>query len=70
MRDGAVTLKGSHRMGDGPIFLKTSASHSLMKSFQMNLLSARSIALDSTFKYQELFGACKKVKERFIALFV
>jgi hypothetical protein len=30
VRDGAVTFKGSHRMGDGPIFLKISAPHSLV----------------------------------------
>ncbi len=38
-------------MGDRPmIFLKTSAPHSLMTTFQINLLSARSLSLDSTFK--------------------
>jgi hypothetical protein len=37
-------------MGDGPIFLKTSAPPSLMTTYRMNLLSARSILLDSTFK--------------------
>jgi hypothetical protein len=36
-RDGAVTLKSSHRMGDGQIFLKIYAPLSLMKAFRMNL---------------------------------
>jgi hypothetical protein len=31
-------------MGDGQIFLKTSAPHSLRTTYQMNLLSARSIS--------------------------
>jgi hypothetical protein len=31
-------------------FLKTSATHFLMTTYQMKLLSARSISLDSTFK--------------------
>jgi hypothetical protein len=42
-------FKGSHRMGDGPIFLKTSAPLSLMKTYRMNLPPARSISLDNTF---------------------
>jgi hypothetical protein len=44
------TLKGSHRRWDGLIFLKTSAPHSLMTTYRMNLISAGSISLDSTFK--------------------
>ncbi len=43
-------ILNSHRMGDGPIFLKTSAPHSLMTTYHKNLLSARSISLYSTFK--------------------
>jgi hypothetical protein len=35
-------------MGDGPIFLITSAHHSIMTTYRMNLISARSITLDST----------------------
>jgi hypothetical protein len=38
VRDGALTLKGFHRMRDGPICLKTSVSHSLMTTYRMNLL--------------------------------
>ncbi len=41
--DGPESLQGSHRMGDGLIFL------SLMKTYRMSLISARSISLDSTF---------------------
>ncbi len=37
-------------MVDGPIFRKTSAPHSFMTNYRMNLHSARSISLDSTFK--------------------
>ncbi len=48
-KDALWTLKGCHRMGDGPIFLNTSAPHSLMTTYRINLLSARSISLDSTF---------------------
>jgi hypothetical protein len=36
-------------MGDGPMFMKTSAPHSLL-TYRMILLRARSISLDSTFK--------------------
>ncbi len=44
-------FKGSHRIGNGRIFLKkTSAPLSSIKAFQMNLISAGSISLDSTFK--------------------
>ncbi len=38
-------------MGDGRIFLKTSAPHSFMTTYWIKLLSARSISLDSTFKF-------------------
>ncbi len=38
---GAETLKGSHRMGDGRIFLKTSAALSLIRAFQMSLILCR-----------------------------
>ncbi len=37
------------RMGDGRVFLKIYESLSLMKAFRMNLISAGSITLDSTF---------------------
>jgi hypothetical protein len=37
-------------MGIGPIFLKISAPHCSMMTYRMNLISARSISLDSTFK--------------------
>ncbi len=37
-------------MGDGRIFLKTSAPFSLMTTYRMSLISAWSISLDSTFK--------------------
>jgi hypothetical protein len=49
-KEALQTLKSSHRMGDGPISLKTSAPHSLMTAYQMSLISAGSISLDSTFK--------------------
>ncbi len=42
-------LKRSRRMVDGRIFLKTSASLSLIESW-MSLISAGSILMDSTFK--------------------
>jgi hypothetical protein len=42
-----MTLQGSHRMGDGPIFLKTSTPHSFMTTYRINQLSAISIQLDS-----------------------
>jgi hypothetical protein len=50
---GAETLKDSHRMGDGRIFQKTSALLSLIRAFQMRLILAGSISLDtdSTFKW-------------------
>ncbi len=36
-------------MGDGPISLKTFAPHSVMTTYRMNLVSARSISPDSAF---------------------
>ncbi len=36
-------------MGDGRIFLKTSAPLYLMTTYRMSLIKARSISLDSTF---------------------
>ncbi len=51
------TLKGSHRMGDGPIKKKTSTPHSLMTTYRMNLISAKSI-LDSTFKRSVVTHVC------------
>jgi hypothetical protein len=52
VRDGALALKGSHSMGDGWIFLKSLRDASFNKEiYQMSLLSAGSILLDSTFKY-------------------
>jgi hypothetical protein len=63
IRDGAVTLKGSHRMGDGPIFLKTSASHSLMKSYRMDLLSARSIGLTVSLNIKNCSEPAKKLRK-------
>jgi hypothetical protein len=44
------SVKSSHEMGDGRIFLKISAP----LSNQMNLISAGSISLDSTFKMYTL----------------
>jgi hypothetical protein len=50
VRGGAGPLTGSNRMGDGRIVLKTSAPHSLMTTYRIKLLSARSVSLDSAFK--------------------
>ncbi len=45
------TLKGSHSMGDGQIFIKKpAATFPLINSYRMSLLSAGSILLDSIFK--------------------
>jgi hypothetical protein len=48
-------------MGDGRIFLnKHRASLSLMKTYQMRLISAGYISLDSTFKsLSDISGLCK-----------
>jgi hypothetical protein len=48
-QDGAITLKGSHRMRTGGFFYKNSAPLSLAKAFRMNLILAGSISLDITF---------------------
>jgi hypothetical protein len=48
------SVKSSHKMGDGRIFLKISAPLSLINTNQMNLISAGSISLDSTFKMYTL----------------
>ncbi len=53
-QDGAVTLNGSHSMGDGRIFLQISVPYSLMTTYRMNLISAGSVSLDSTFKKREV----------------
>jgi hypothetical protein len=45
VRVGAVTLKDSHRMGDGPIFLKTSVPHDVDLSNEPTIFSAKSILL-------------------------
>jgi hypothetical protein len=50
VRGGADSLYGYHTIGDGRIFLKTSAPLSLKKGFQKNIISTGSISLDSTFK--------------------
>jgi hypothetical protein len=50
VQGGRKSLKGSHRMEDGQIFLKTSAPLSLIENYRMNLLSAGSISQESTFK--------------------
>jgi hypothetical protein len=40
LKGGDLNFKGLSQDGDGPIFMRT---------YEMNLLSARSILLDSTF---------------------
>ncbi len=42
------TLKGSHSMGDGRIFIKTHRD-TLIKIYRMSLIFTGSISLDSTF---------------------
>ncbi len=49
IRDDAVTLKGSHRMGDRRIFLKISQPYTLMKISWTNQILAGSISLERTF---------------------
>ncbi len=44
-----LLARSSHRMGDGPIFLKTSEPLLSIKSFWIRPLLNRSILLDSTF---------------------
>ncbi len=50
------TLKGSHSIGDGRIFLKNRRNASFNKDLsnepRMSLISTGSISLDSTFQYQ------------------
>ncbi len=53
VRSVIESLMDSRRMGDGPISLKTSAPHSLMKTYRNNLISARFISLDSACEYCE-----------------
>jgi hypothetical protein len=43
-------FKGLSQDGDRWIFLKTSAPLCLIKAFQINIISARTISLDNTFK--------------------
>jgi hypothetical protein len=54
--DGAVILKGSHRMGVEHIFLNTSAPLSLMTTYRMSLISAGFFLLDSTFNYNRTWA--------------
>jgi hypothetical protein len=61
---GAAALASSYRMGDVRISLKTSAPLSL-KTFQMNILSARSISLDSTFDKLKPGKICIKLFQIF-----
>jgi hypothetical protein len=51
VRDGDITLNGSHIIGDGWIFIKKKIStpHLLMATYRMNLISAGSISPDGTF---------------------
>jgi hypothetical protein len=44
------SLKGSHSMGDGRIFLKSCRDALLIKIYRTSLISTGSISLDSTFK--------------------
>ncbi len=53
-------LKSCHRMWDGRIFLKTSARHSLMTTYRMNLILARSISVDSTFTRWSDYNPCRR----------
>jgi hypothetical protein len=47
-------------MGDGRIFLKISAPLSLMNTYQIDLISAGSISLDSTFKHPATYRHSKR----------
>jgi hypothetical protein len=49
VRDGAESLRGSQRMGDGQIFLKISAPLSLITIYQINPIPAGSISLDNKY---------------------
>ncbi len=51
VRGGAVTLKGSHRLGGGRNSQKISAPLPLIKIFGMRPLEAISISVDSTFNH-------------------
>ncbi len=68
------TLKGSHRMEDGPIFLKTSASYTLMTIYRMNPVLVGSILPDSTFKpfcslqIKWIFSSNRKLSARTLTL--
>jgi hypothetical protein len=54
---GGESFHGSHRMGEGRIFRKISAPLSLINIYRMNLISAGSISLDSTFKLRNELSA-------------
>ncbi len=54
VQDGTESLKGSHRKGDGPMFLKTSMPLPLIRCFRMRPFLARSMALNWTFKWLQL----------------
>ncbi len=53
VRGGANFLKGSHRIGDGRILLKTSVPHSLINIYLLKFLLTRSISVTSTCKHFE-----------------
>jgi hypothetical protein len=64
VRGSAESQKGLSQEGGGRIFLKTFLPLSLIKTFQMNLVSAGSILLDSTLKgkvWRELRKKSSKV---------
>jgi hypothetical protein len=52
-------------MGDWWIFLKTSAPLSLIKTFGINILSPRSISLNSTFNVGTLLSCAYDGKSRY-----
>ncbi len=54
-------------MGDGQILLKTRRDDSFKEIYQMSLISAGSISLDSTFKSVNLFH-CLTMKGNHIKL--
>jgi hypothetical protein len=45
-REALPNFKGLSQDGDGSVFIKISAPYSLMTTYQMNLIYARSISLD------------------------
>ncbi len=59
------TLKGSHRIERGRNFLKISTPLFLIKIYQMRLLSARTISLDSTLIFKKLPMLCIKSHIRY-----